>query len=223
MRGLAEIAGHEAIVLSPYRDSVGVWTIGIGHTAAAGPPDPKAGAITLEEALAVFARDIQHFEAEVAAAVKVPVEQHEFDALVSFHFNTGGIRRAELVRRLNAGDREGAAAGFLGWLKPPEIEGRRRAEMMLFRSGIYGSGTATIYNADAAGRIDWRSGRKVDALAALQAAPPIATPPAPETLPDVRAAVRLIQAILNAGGAGLTVDGDYGPRTRAAVAAVLKP
>jgi lysozyme len=40
-RGLAEIASHEGIVTSRYKDSVGVWTLGIGHTASAGSPDPE--------------------------------------------------------------------------------------------------------------------------------------------------------------------------------------
>ncbi|MEP2947392.1 MAG: hypothetical protein ABJN11_14115 [Lentilitoribacter sp.] len=40
-RGLAEIASHEGIVMSKYKDSVGVWTIGIGHTKNAGAPDPE--------------------------------------------------------------------------------------------------------------------------------------------------------------------------------------
>ena len=41
-RGVLEIAGHEGIVLGPYRDSAGVWTYGVGHTAGAGAPDPSA-------------------------------------------------------------------------------------------------------------------------------------------------------------------------------------
>ena len=39
-RGLLALAGHEGVVPAPYRDSTGTWTFGIGHTAAAGPPDP---------------------------------------------------------------------------------------------------------------------------------------------------------------------------------------
>ena len=39
-RGLLALAGHEGVVPAPYRDSTGTWTFGIGHTAAAEPPDP---------------------------------------------------------------------------------------------------------------------------------------------------------------------------------------
>ncbi len=170
--GVAEIAGHEGIVLSPYRDSVGVWTFGVGHTASAGLPDPaamaKGVAQPLAPALDVFRRDLKHFEDRVKAAVKVPLEQHEFDALVSFDFNTGGILRARLTRLLNAGDREGAIAAFDGWHRPPEIIPRRDKEKRLFRDGVYANrGMATIFTADAEGRVAWSGGTRINALALL--------------------------------------------------------
>jgi lysozyme len=46
----------------------------------------------------VFAKDMERFSADVNRAVKVPMKQHEFDAAVSFHFNTGGIGRATWVK-----------------------------------------------------------------------------------------------------------------------------
>lgn len=146
--GLAFIARHEGIVLDPYLDTATppVWTIGIGHTASAGEPNPKGHrTITAVEAVEIFRRDVAKFEDRVNAAVKAPLAQHEFDALVSFDFNTGGIHRAELTRKLNEGDRKGAAAGFMGWLKPAGIYSRRKAEQALFRSGAYGSGDIPLY------------------------------------------------------------------------------
>lgn len=147
---MAEIAGHEGIVLSPYRDSVGVWTVFVGHTAAAGPPDPVTLPRGVEQPLAAaietFRRDLAAVEARVAKSVSVPLRQHEFDALVSFDFNTGGIFRARLTKLLNAGDRARAAAAFDGWRKPPEIAGRREAEKRLFRDGADShSGRASLY------------------------------------------------------------------------------
>ena len=143
-KGILEIAEHEGIVPAPYRDSVGVWTYGVGHTAAAGGPDPakmpKAMPAdvdaAIDGALALFAEDVEKYEARVNAAVKVPMAQHEFDALVSFDFNTGGIHRAKLTGAINRGDRD-AARHFMGWLRPPEIRKRRTAEMNLFKSGNY--------------------------------------------------------------------------------------
>lgn len=186
--GLAEIAGHEGIVLSPYYDSVGVLTFGIGHTANAGPPDPKTLPMgkqqPVEYAMEVFARDIAKFEKRVNDAVKVPLKQHEFDALVSFDFNTGGIHRATLTKLINAGDRAGAAKAFMGWKRPPEIIPRRRAEMKLFRTGKYaGDGMATIYPANAAGKVQWDSGKRVNVLELIAPSRPKVTPTEPFHVP----------------------------------------
>lgn len=166
-KGLAEIAGHEGIVLKRYRDSVGVWTIGIGHTVSAGEPDPSEvrQALSILEAMEIFRRDIAKFEERVNKAVKVSLLQHEFDALVSFDFNTGGIYRAKLTQSLNSGNKIAAANGFMGWLKPPEIRKRRTAEMNLFKSGRYGDGYATIYEASSSGEVLWNISERIDALA----------------------------------------------------------
>jgi lysozyme len=191
-RGLATLAGHEGIVLHPYRDSVGVWTIGIGHTAAAGAPNPQGvQAMTVAEAMALFRRDVAKYEREVLSAVKVPLAQHEFDALVSFHYNTGGIAKAKLTAALNRGDRAGAAAGFMGWLKPPEIEGRRRAEQTLFAKGTYGDGFASVYTATD-GNVNRSSAKRINVIEALgsPAAPDPVDPP-PEAISLVAAAAEL--------------------------------
>lgn len=184
-QGLAEIAAHEAIVLSPYLDSVGVWTFGIGHTAAAGSPDPKSFPKGVEQplslALETFARDMRKFEDDVNRALRVTVSQTEFDALVSFHFNTGGIARAAITTKLNAGDRAGAAKAFDNWHKPPEIIGRRNAEKRLFETGNYSKGgKAMVYPATAAGGVMWNRGKPVDALSVLAG---IRQPPTPPPRP----------------------------------------
>ena len=62
-------------------------------------------------ALRLFRADLARYEAGVLRAVTVPLAPHEFDALVSFHYNTGAIARAALTRALNAGDRAAARAG----------------------------------------------------------------------------------------------------------------
>lgn len=172
-RGVAQLAYHEGIVTRPYLDSVGVWTVGIGHTASAGNPDPRKMPRDkdqpMDRIIEIFRSDLRKYEREVNDAARVPLEQHEFDALVSFHFNTGGIRRARLTRLLNEGDYPGAAEAFLGWLKPPGIERRRRAEMRLFRDGVYdGDGRATVYPANSDGRVLWSKGRKVDVLSLMR-------------------------------------------------------
>ncbi|RBI67936.1 lysozyme [Roseovarius sp. TE539] len=183
-RGLLALAGHEGVVPAPYRDSTGTWTFGIGHTVAAGPPDPAQIARGMPadldagicEAFRVFRADIATYEAEVRAAVTVPLAPHEFDALVSFHYNTGGIARAALTRHLNAGDQEAAAQAFLNWRRPAEIMPRREAERDLFRHGRYPGGTIPVWSVDRTGRVDFsrpiRRLAQSEALALLQPAKP---------------------------------------------------
>ncbi len=101
-RGLLALARHEGVVPGPYRDSTGTWTFGIGHTAAAGTRDPAEMPrgiredldAAIREAFRLFRSDLAAYEAEVRRAVTVPLKPHQFNALVSFHYNTGAIARA---------------------------------------------------------------------------------------------------------------------------------
>lgn len=183
LNGLIEIAGHEGIVLSPYLDSVGVWTIFIGHTKAAGDPDPLSFPKGVEQeaskAIRVFKQDIKSVEARVNNALKVPVSQHEFDALVSFDFNTGGIFKAQITKLLNSGEKEKATLAFNNWHKPIEIIPRRNKERDLFKTGIYQNhGIVTIYPADTSGHVSYGNGRHANLRELLQ------QPQSPPSLPE---------------------------------------
>lgn len=217
--GMAELLISEAIVTSRYRDSVGVMTIGVGHTKAAGGLDPSkfTGVLTVAECLDMFVDDIEKYVADVDKAVKVPVTQYEFDAMVSFHYNTGAIGRASFVKALNSGaSRATVAAGFMSWTKPPEIVGRRTREMNLFRTGRYDPAPkAGVYTASN-GAVQWRSRKSVDALSILAHHAPIILPKA---TPDDRPILRIgskgpfvaeWQKIIN-----VTDDGNFGPMTEA--------
>ena len=116
------------------------------------PADLDAG---LREAVGVFRADLARYEAEVERAVTVPLASHEFDALVSFHYNTGGIAEAALTRHLNAGDRELAANAFLNWRRPASLIPRREAERDLFRHGRYPTGAIPVWAVDRNGRVDF--------------------------------------------------------------------
>lgn len=191
--GLFALALHEGIVPAPYRDSVGVWTYGIGHTLGAGYPDPakmQRGMPTnldavLRDVFDLFRRDVAKYEAGVNRAVKVPVTQAQFDALVSFHYNTGAIGRASLVKRLNAGDVGGAATGMMAWSKPAEIIPRRKAEQALFAHGTYPTGQATVWQVNSAGKVIWKPARRLSkdqVLALLDG--PVAEPHKPAAPPS---------------------------------------
>jgi lysozyme len=181
-RGAFAIACAEGIVPGPYLDSVGVWTWGIGHTKAAGAPDPAAMARgmprdldgVIAAAIQIFQQDLQRYAADVAAAVKVGVTQAEFDALVSFHYNTGAIAKASLVKALNRGDRKTAITGFMSWVSPPGVVGRRRKEQTLFRDGTYPAGPVNVWQASTAGHVIFKPIRtlsEAEFIAAHEAAP----------------------------------------------------
>ncbi|AZO45876.1 lysozyme [Mesorhizobium sp. M7D.F.Ca.US.005.01.1.1] len=142
--GRAAIARREGNVLKAYLDSVGVLTIGVGHTSSAGPPKVTKGlTITAAESDAILARDLAGVEASVSAMVKVPLNQNEFDALVSLVFNIGAgdFKGSSVLRNLNAGNRAGAADAMLAWNKGtvkgkkvalPGLTNRRQEERMQF-------------------------------------------------------------------------------------------
>jgi lysozyme len=135
-RGLRLIQKHEGLRLKAYRCPAGVWTIGWGHTGK----DVRPGrVITKDEAEALLRKDLDRFEEAVDRAVKVEMTQPQFDALVSFAYNVGeaGMARSTVVRRLNAGNEQGAADALMMWVKAkgktlPGLVRRRKEERKLF-------------------------------------------------------------------------------------------
>lgn len=102
-QGLQLIKSYESLELETYLDAVGVPTIGFGHTG----PDVYIGMrITESQAYELLLEDINEAEEAVLFRVKVPLNQNQFDALVSFTFNvgTGALSRSTLVNRLNTGE-----------------------------------------------------------------------------------------------------------------------
>lgn len=146
-KGRALIRAHEGLRLEAYPDAGYGWdraTIGYGHTSQAGPPAVYRGMkITAAEADAILRADLKKFEGFVTSAVHVPLNQNQFDALVSFTFNLGpgNLRSSTLLRKLNSGDYAGAAAEFPKWNKSngkvkPGLVKRRADEQALFRSPV---------------------------------------------------------------------------------------
>lgn len=165
-KGMLQLLDEEAIVTSPYWDSVHVLTYLAGHTKAAGAPDPAdmwGHVADIAEALRVLSRDLLAYERDVRAAFTRPISQAQFDAAVSFHFNTGAIFRADWVRLWNAGRDKSAILAIMSWDRPPAVVGRRKRERALFADGVYsGDGFASVYPADAKGNVLWGKGRRID-------------------------------------------------------------
>jgi lysozyme len=84
--GVDLIKSLEGLRLTSYLDSVGVPTIGYGHT---GPEVALGQKIDHQHAEVVLRKDLIRFENAVKESVKIELNQHQFDALVSFAFNVG--------------------------------------------------------------------------------------------------------------------------------------
>ncbi len=114
------IEQREGVRLTAYKDGAGVWTIGVGHTTAAGAPKVTPGMrITAAQASEILARDLADVERAITSLVSVTLNQNEFDALGSLVFNIGKghFSGSTILQKLNAGDRLGAAAHFSDWDK----------------------------------------------------------------------------------------------------------
>jgi lysozyme len=138
-KGKSDLAKEEGTKTKAYLDSVGVWTVGTGHTSAAGPPKVTEGlVITKAEAMDIFTRDLAKYEAAVNKAITEPMTQNQFDAMVSLCYNVGptGFAHSSIVSKFNAGDIEGAADAFLLYKragnKPNILLARRKRERAIF-------------------------------------------------------------------------------------------
>lgn len=137
--GLSFIALHEGFVPNIYKDAAGLPTIGFGHLLREGEHDRFKHGITREEGKTILKQDVAEAERFVNSFVKVPLNQKQFDALVSFVFNigAGNFRNSTLLRKLNEGDYDGASTEFLRWVRAGGrvllgLQRRRAAERKMF-------------------------------------------------------------------------------------------
>lgn len=141
--GLEQIILEEGEVLRAYRDIAGVWTIGVGLTAASGVVTPVRGmVITRAESRALLARAIERNYAPAVNKVMPLATQTEFDGALSFHFNTGAVASASWVKAWLRGDRTGVRSGLAAWCKAggkvvPGLVARRAREADLILYGRY--------------------------------------------------------------------------------------
>ncbi len=119
-KGTDLICGFEGLNLQAYDDGVGVCTIGFGTTVYPNGIQVKFGdQCTLEQAKSFMQHDLKRFEVAVSSAVKVPLNQNQFDALVSLTYNigAGAFRNSTLLKFLNVSDYAGASQQFDVWIK----------------------------------------------------------------------------------------------------------
>ncbi len=165
-----------------YVDPVGVLTIGWGHTNHHKPLFTASTVWSQDECDAALAGDMATFEAHVNKLAKVPLFQYEFDALVSWAFNTGGPADSSLWSALNAGNKAAIPSKLAAWNKGtvrgqkvvlPGLTRRRKAEGLLFQGKIKEAYAVAEIEGD-------------PVVAAPPAKPPIvpaAKPPAPVVMP----------------------------------------
>ena len=117
-----------------YKDSKGLWTIGVGHLIKESEPHLVNATLTDEQVKELLKSDLKWCSEAVESSVRVPLTQNQFDALYSLCFNIGetAFKRSTVVRKLNENDIQGAADAILMWNKPAVLEKRRRRERELF-------------------------------------------------------------------------------------------
>lgn len=138
VEGVALIKKWEGLRTKAYKDGGGVWTIGYGHTSAAGGLKVTPGlVISAQQAEDLLKEDLEKFEARVNRWVKVPLNQNQFDALVSFDLNTGAIHNSTLLKKLNAGNYSAVPSELAKWVHDngkliPGLVNRRSDEARLW-------------------------------------------------------------------------------------------
>lgn len=137
--GLNLIKGYEGLRMSAHYAPTEQWTVGYGHTGSA----RHGMSVTEGDAERLLKDDVKPIEELIGDTVRAPLNQNEHDALVSLIFNIGedNWRRSTVLRKLNAGDKIGAANAFELWTKAfvnnelVTLDGlvrRRAAEKSLF-------------------------------------------------------------------------------------------
>lgn len=142
-RALEAIKHHEGVRTKPYRDAIGLWTVGVGHLIGDGKtlPDAWNRTLTIGEVDEILASDLDRFERGVARMCAANLTQQRFDGLVSFAFNVGlgTLQRSSIRMKHNRGDFDGAADAFLLYTKAggKVLQGlvtRRKDERALYLS-----------------------------------------------------------------------------------------
>ena len=126
--GLKLIESFEGLRLTSYQDSVGVWTIGYGHTQGV----TQGQTITQQQAQAFLQQDLGVAESAVNK-LGLTLTDNQFAALVSFTFNLGAGNLNKLMSQgLAAAPDRILLFDHAGGRQLPGLTRRRQAERALF-------------------------------------------------------------------------------------------
>lgn len=140
-RGVDLVARFEGFKSCPYRDAVGTWTVGYGHTEGV---TRSSKCISRRRARRLLRRELnrKYLPAVRALPTFRRLNQHQVDALVSFVYNVGpgGIAAdTQVGKALRSGHFGVAARHLLDWDRAggktlAGLTRRREAERHLFLS-----------------------------------------------------------------------------------------
>ena len=152
--GLELLKEWEGFKQTVYKDSAGLPTIGTGHLLTKselssgkitinGVPVSYENGLTEQQVTDLLAQDVQPAAAAVNNNVKVPLDQNQFDALVSFTFNVGvgAFTGSTLLKLLNQGQYDQVPDQLLRWTRAggQVVQGlvnRRNNEIKLWNGQI---------------------------------------------------------------------------------------
>ncbi len=134
--GIELLKHFEGCELKAYQDSVGVWTIGYGHTKGI----YEGLEITQSEAEKMLIDELPEYEGYITDKVVPMLQQHEFDALVCWVYNLGptNLSSSTMLKKLNAGEFKEVPFQMKRWDKAGGqpllgLTRRRNAEALLFK------------------------------------------------------------------------------------------
>ena len=133
--GVDLLTHFEGLRLEAYQDSVGVWTIGYGHTKGVTP----SMKITESQAGNLLKTELIEYQNYINSMVKVGLSQCEYDALVCWVYNLGptNLSNSTLLTLLNQGVKLQIPKQIRRWNKAggKVLKGlvrRREAEALMF-------------------------------------------------------------------------------------------
>ena len=135
--GIDLIKHFEGCETAAYKCPAGVWTIGYGHIKGVQEGD----VITETQAHEMLVEELSEYENYIHDLVECPLNQNQFDALVSWVFNlgSGNLASSTLLRVLNSGEYKGVPEQIMRWNKAggkvlAGLTKRRQAEAELFNA-----------------------------------------------------------------------------------------
>jgi lysozyme len=147
--GRRKLKQWEGVKYKPYQDEAGVWTNGVGHTGIDVIPGHIVDDAQVDQWLS---QDLRTAEGAVNRLVKVPLSQSQFDALVSFVFNTGtnAFANSTLLKKLNAGDYDSVPGELAKWnkitVKGRKVSNRGLSNRRAAEAGLWASGEFVASN-----------------------------------------------------------------------------